>query len=69
MTITLCDIEPVVEDRVRAWATDPNAIEISVRDGVVTLHGRAPADEAYQLCAAIRRIPGVDAVQNQIHLT
>ena len=69
MNSTLCEIEPVVEDKVRSWTTEPDAIEISVQDGVVTLYGHAPADEAFQLCAAVRRIPGVDFVENRIRLT
>jgi osmotically-inducible protein OsmY len=69
MNTTLSQIEPIIEDKVRAWATDPESIEISVQDGTVTLNGQAPADEAYQLCAALRRIPGIEAVENRIDLT
>lgn len=43
-----------------------HAIDVSVRDGVVTLHGPIIREEIAGLVRAVRRIPGVGAVRNAL---
>jgi osmotically-inducible protein OsmY len=57
-----------VRDRARVLAPGAREIEVQVDGGVVTLKGAAAPDEADQLAAAVRRIPGVDEVRNRVQV-
>jgi hypothetical protein len=64
--------DEVLEERVRSKlgrsVSHPRAIEISVRDGRVTLRGPVLAAEAQSAFNAVRWVPGVNHVENEMEL-
>ncbi len=44
---------------------DVSAVDVRVRDGCVTLKGPAAAEDAAELVACARRVPGVRDVENR----
>jgi osmotically-inducible protein OsmY len=65
--------DSVLTERVRAAVgkviTDAQAIEVRVRDGVVTLKGPARAEEIAELVACAGRVRGVKDVDNRLSLS
>jgi osmotically-inducible protein OsmY len=65
--------DSVLVERVRAAVgrviDDAQAIEVRVRDGVVTLKGPARADEIAELVACAGRVRGVREVDNRLSLS
>jgi len=60
----------VVEARVRTklgrYSSHPRAIEVAVRDGIVTLSGPSLADEVDDVVSAVKEIDGVRDVENRM---
>jgi osmotically-inducible protein OsmY len=65
--------DSVLVERVRAAVgkviADVQAIEVRVRDGVVTLKGPATAEEIAELVACAGRVRGVKEVDNRLSLS
>jgi uncharacterized membrane protein len=61
--------DPVLHERVRAelgrHVRHPHAIDVRVRDGVVTLAGDILSDEEARAIRAVRRVPGVKKIDTQ----
>jgi CBS domain-containing protein len=58
----------VLAEALRPWLEDPEAVQASVADGVVTLEGRVPdAATATDLVAHTRMVPGVVEVTDLLH--
>jgi uncharacterized membrane protein len=64
--------DKVLADRVRSklgrMVSHPRALEVSVRDGRVTLSGPILAHEVGRLLHSIRAVPGVTDVENQLEV-
>lgn len=62
----------VLEERVRSafgrTVSDAGAIEVSAHDGSVTLSGEVEADEVQDLVRTVRRVRGVDHVDNRLNV-
>jgi osmotically-inducible protein OsmY len=65
--------DSVLVERVRAAIgrviADAQAIEVRVRDGIVTLKGPAKAEEITELVACAERVRGVRQVDNRLSLS
>ena len=68
MTATYPEIEAHVRSKIRELTAGPDAIQADFEDGCLVVQGEATADDADQLCAALRRIPGIDEVENRIRI-
>jgi osmotically-inducible protein OsmY len=64
--------DQVLEARVRSElgrvVSDPGAVEVTSRGGVVTLGGRIPHDEAARLLAQVSAVRGVSEVVNRLEV-
>lgn len=64
--------DDVVAARVRSkmghYVSHPSSIEVSARDGQVTLNGRILSGEVGRLLSAIRSVPGVSEVENRLEV-
>jgi len=62
--------DDVVEARVRTklgrYSSHPRAIEVAVRDGVVTLSGPSLTDEVDEVVSAVKAVEGVKEVENRM---
>lgn len=62
----------VLEERVRSAfgrkVSDAGAIEVSAREGSVTLSGEVEADELQDVVRTVRRVRGVDHVDNRLQV-
>lgn len=60
----------VLEERVRSalgrLASHPRAIDVRAYDGIVTLGGRVPEDEAGRLLTGLRGVPGLRRVESRL---
>lgn len=64
--------DPVIEERVRAELgrvlSSPGAVEVSAREGSVTLSGPVLAKELDDLLTAVQKIHGVEDVENRLQV-
>ncbi|MEO8348688.1 MAG: BON domain-containing protein [Acidobacteriota bacterium] len=64
--------DPVLEGRVRAEigrvVSTPGAIDVTSTAGTVTLSGAVLASEVDDLISAVRRVPGVEDVENRLEM-
>lgn len=68
MTGLCTELEEQIEAKLREFAARPERLDFDCRDGLLIVRGSATADEADQICAALRRIPGIDEVQNRVRI-
>lgn len=68
MTGLCTELEEQIAAKMREFAARPERLDVDCQDGVVIVGGSATADEADQICAALRRIPGINEVQNRVRI-
>lgn len=61
-------LEARVRSRIGRLVSHPHAIEIRVRQGVITLSGDVLASEAASLLSGVSGMAGVSSLENQLHL-
>lgn len=57
-----------VQSKIKRLASNPDSIQVVVRGERVILSGLAPAHEVEQLCAGVRRVIGVEEVENLLEV-
>lgn len=68
MVVLTSELEELVHAKVQELMPEPRRVRVHVDGGLVTVYGDANADDADQLCAALRRMPAVDEVENRIRV-
>jgi hypothetical protein len=61
-------LEARIRSKMGRLISHPHAIQVSVRNGDITLHGDILADDLTTLLSAIRSVPGVAAIDNRLHV-